>query len=115
MTLTTAATATLAVSRLLTSTPADWPGSAWLTGLGLAALAAAVYAGSCWWFPFAHCGRCGGAGRHTRGDGRVYRLCRRCAGTGRRLRVGRRIYNHYARVRADGIPRPPRSGRGGTR
>jgi hypothetical protein len=52
-----------------------------------------VYALSCWWWPFAHCLCCHGAGKHHRGDGKVHRLCRWCKGSGRRLRIGRRVRN----------------------
>jgi hypothetical protein len=61
---------------------------------------AAVYAGSCWWFPFARCLSCEGSGRRARKDGKVWRPCRRCKGSGRRMRVGRWIYNYFAAARA---------------
>lgn len=69
----------------------------WL--LGALVLAAIGYAASCAWWPFAHCGRCEGAGKFKRNDGKVWRACRRCKGSGTRLRVGRRIWNRFARVR----------------
>jgi hypothetical protein len=59
-------------------------------------LAAAVYAGSCWMWPFTHCPRCQGAGKLHREDRKVFRLCRRCSGSGRRLRVGRRVWEFFA-------------------
>ena len=68
--------------------------------LGVAIVAAGIYAGSCAWFPWAKCWCCGGDGKHHRKDRKVFRDCKWvCKGTGRRLRVGRRIYNYYARVK----------------
>jgi hypothetical protein len=58
--------------------------------LGLAAVV--VYAGSCWWYPFAHCRWCGG-GRRYRSDRKVFADCWACKGAGRRLRTGRRVWN----------------------
>lgn len=59
---------------------------------------AALYAGSCWWFPYAPCWCCDGKGRHYRKDGKVLRDCKWvCKGSGRRLRIGRRLWNRYKR------------------
>lgn len=44
----------------------------------------------CWWFPYAPCRSCHGAGRHRSGN--YWRPCRRCRGTGRKVRLGRRIW-----------------------
>lgn len=57
---------------------------------------ATVYALECWWFPWAKCLSCKGAGRHARADRQVWRDCRRCKGSGRRLRVGRWVWNYFA-------------------
>jgi hypothetical protein len=48
------------------------------------------YAARCWWYPFGHCRRCHGSGRHMARNDKHFRLCRRCYATGRRLRIGRR-------------------------
>lgn len=69
--------------------------------IAVAAVAGLGYAASCAWWPFARCGKCKGAGRFARKDGKVFRDCRRCRGSGRRLRIGRRIYNHMHRVRKE--------------
>jgi len=66
-----------------------------VTGIAMAF----VYAGSCWWFPFADCFCCKGKGRHTRDDRKVHRDCRWCRGSGKRLRIGRRIYNKFEQAR----------------
>ena len=72
----------------------------------LAGLVAALwYGGSCWWWPFAACWRCDGAGKLARSDGKVYRRCRWCKGTGRRLRVGRWAFNYVRGRRRDGTRR----------
>jgi hypothetical protein len=84
---------------LATATAA--PSAGWLLLVGVGVLAAAVYATSCWLWPFRHCRRCDGLGRIHRDDRAVFRLCRRCHGTGRRLRLGRRAFNHLARRRRD--------------
>jgi hypothetical protein len=65
---------------------------------------AVIYAGECWWFPFARCWCCGGSGKHLRKDRKVFRDCRWCRGSGRRLRVGRQVWNWWAarRREADG-------------
>jgi len=55
-----------------------------------------VYALSCWWWPWAACRRCEGAGKLARTDGRVFRSCPRCKATGRRLRAGRWIYHAFS-------------------
>jgi len=60
-----------------------------------------VYIAECAWWPFGHCRRCNGQGKHSRKDGKVWRRCRRCKGSGTRLRVGRRVWNHFARIRDD--------------
>jgi hypothetical protein len=62
-------------------------------------LLVAVYAVSCWVWPFARCWICEGTGKRARADGRVWRPCRWCRGTGRRLRIGRRLHNAATRVR----------------
>lgn len=78
---------------LLAATATGTPVPVWLlAGVGLLVWAL-VYAVSCWLWPFAHCPRCGGSGKRSRDDGRVFRLCRRCSGSGRRLRLGRRGWN----------------------
>lgn len=46
----------------------------------------------CWWYPWARCWWCRGAGKHSRQDRLVWRSCRVCRGTGSRLRVGRRLW-----------------------
>lgn len=74
-------------------------GAATLTLLVL--LVAGGYAASCAWWPFAHCRRCAGLGKHTRGDRKVWRTCRRCSGSGRRIRVGRRVWNRFGSIRKD--------------
>lgn len=74
---------------------------AWLVSAGVAALVALLYAGSCWWFPFAACWCCSGGGRHHRKDGRVFKDCWWCAGSGRRLRIGRKVWNHFSRLRKE--------------
>lgn len=54
----------------------------------------AVYAISCWWWPFTTCWKCEGVGsKFARRDGKVWRDCRRCKGSGKRLRVGRLVWN----------------------
>jgi hypothetical protein len=73
----------------------------WL--LGLAVTAGLAYAGSCWLYPFARCGRCEGSGKRSRADGQVFDLCRRCKGSGRRLRYGRRAWNHFHHQRARAV------------
>jgi hypothetical protein len=73
----------------------------WVVLGGLLIVASLVYILSCWWFPYTACGRCKGAGKHSRSDGKVWRPCRRCKGSGRRLRLGRWIYNHVTRLRSD--------------
>ena len=73
----------------------------WLFVMAGSVLVVLIYAGSCAWFPFRHCPRCEGAGRHTRKDGKVFRSCRRCRGSGRRLRAGRWIYNKLSKVKKD--------------
>lgn len=73
----------------------------WGTLAGVLAVAAVVYAASCWWWPFAKCPKCKGLGRVFRKDGKVFRFCPRCAGTGRRLRIGRRLYNIVHRRRRE--------------
>jgi hypothetical protein len=65
----------------------------WFIGFGLVVLV--MYAGSCWWFPYAACGRCEGVGKFRREDSKVWRKCRRCRGSGERLRVGRRVWNYW--------------------
>lgn len=65
----------------------------WLPLVGVFVVAPACYAASCAWWPHGKCWCCGGAGRHFRGDGRVFRDCRVCRGSGRRLRMGRRVWN----------------------
>lgn len=55
------------------------------------------YIVSAWWWPYTACGRCRGAGRFKRDDGRVWRTCRKCRGAGSRLRWGRRAYNRWHR------------------
>jgi hypothetical protein len=75
----------------LTWTQVGW---CWLA----AAAAAAIYAGSCWWFPFGRCICCGGKGAHYRKDGKVFRTCKWwCKGSGKRIRLGRRVYNAVER------------------
>jgi hypothetical protein len=59
------------------------------------------YIGNCWWFPFARCRRCDGAGRFMSSGRSVWRICRRCRGSGSRLRVGRRVWNYFAQTRAN--------------
>lgn len=76
-------------------------GQAWLVSAGVAVLAALLYAGSCWWFPFAACWCCDGAGTHRRKDGKVFKDCWWCAGSGRRLRIGRKVFNHFNRLKKD--------------
>lgn len=67
----------------------------WKLALVLLGMAVAlVYAASCWWWPFAKCGRCGGKGKRERADGKVWRDCKRCKASGRRLRVGRKLWNY---------------------
>jgi len=61
-----------------------------LTVLALGALA--LYLLACWWWPYAACGRCKGAGRHRSPTGKAFRQCRRCKGSGRRVRLGRRLF-----------------------
>lgn len=63
---------------------------------------ALLYLASCAWWPFANCWCCGGSGRHSRGDRKVFRNCRWCRGSGRKLRLGRRFYNRIAKARRDG-------------
>jgi hypothetical protein len=76
----------------LTALPWGWL----VLGLILWGLA---YLAQCAWWPFAHCRRCEGRGRHSRKDGKVWRRCRRCKGSGARLRLGRRVWNRFAKVR----------------
>lgn len=65
----------------------------------IGSLGLAVYALSCWWFPFGKCWCCKGSGRHYRKDGRVFRDCKRmCKGTGRRRRVGRTMFEWARRT-----------------
>lgn len=61
--------------------------------VGMAVAVGLGYAGSCWLWPFARCGKCLGEGKFRRGDGQVWRDCRRCKGSGKRLRVGRKVWN----------------------
>lgn len=70
-----------------------------VTGVVLAALV--YYVAECAWWPFAACLRCGGAGRRSRKDGRVWRTCRRCKGDGKRLRIGRRVWNRIRSIEGD--------------
>lgn len=65
----------------------------WIVVVGLVAVVALAYTGSCAWWPFTRCGKCEGAGKFRRGDGKVWRKCRRCKGSGERLRWGRKLYN----------------------
>jgi len=76
-----------------------WAAHTWWLSAAAALAGPAMYAGSCWWFPFANCWCCKGAGRHRRKDGKVLRDCRICKGTGKRLRIGRRIWNRYKKAR----------------
>lgn len=61
----------------------------WAVAGGVAA--ALVYAVQCWWWPYAACLKCDGAGRFRSPTGRAWRNCRRCGGSGTRVRVGRRL------------------------
>lgn len=58
-----------------------------------------VYGVECWWWPFAACGKCGGAGRFRSPSGRAWRRCRRCKGSGERVRVGRKLWTWLSGVR----------------
>lgn len=60
---------------------------------GALALAAGVYALSCWRNPLRLCRACGGAGRRkaTFFSG-AYHSCNSCGGAGTRNRLGRAIY-----------------------
>lgn len=51
-----------------------------------------VYAGHCWFRPYAACLKCKGAGKFRSASGRSWRKCRRCKGSGERIRVGRRLW-----------------------
>jgi hypothetical protein len=59
----------------------------WLGGLGLFF----AYAGVCWWWPIATCGKCGGSGKCFAPIGRSHRTCPRCDGEGRHVRLGARL------------------------
>lgn len=85
---------------LLAATGRDGDGP-WLLLAGVILLTVIAYSASCLWWPYAHCRRCDGRGKHSRKDGKVWRTCRRCKGSGRRLRVGRRLWNHWAKLRED--------------
>jgi hypothetical protein len=68
---------------------------------GLAVLAyAAGYTGMCAVFPYGHCRRCKGTGKHySPFSHKVFRDCPRCTGSGKRTRLGRRIYQHLRNKR----------------
>jgi hypothetical protein len=68
-----------------------------------AAVAGLVYAVQCWWWPFAACRRCDGAGRFRSPSGRAWRRCRRCKGSGERTRVGRRFWTWLAARKHDAV------------
>lgn len=71
------------------------------TVFGLAATVVTVgYLALCAIWPFKHCRRCHGNGRHH-GPLRGIRLCHRCEGTGLRLRWGRRLWNSGRRLYRD--------------
>lgn len=74
------------------------PGIDPLTALALFVIVVTVgYILLCAVWPFTHCRRCRGAGRH-RGPLRGIRLCHRCQGSGLRLRWGRRVWNSTRRL-----------------
>ncbi|HEX5115113.1 MAG TPA: hypothetical protein VFW65_07935 [Pseudonocardiaceae bacterium] len=58
------------------------------------------YLGSCVFWPFSACRRCGGYG-HVRGWLGGIRFCPACDGTGLRLRFGRRVINTFRRLYRD--------------
>jgi len=68
----------------------------WLVLAAIAVAMAGGYSVSCWWWPWAACRRCEGAGKLARGDGKVFRSCPRCKATGRRLRAGRWLYHTFS-------------------
>ena len=89
----------------IAATATDGPHIPWLLLVAALLLACLAYAGSCWWWPFAACWRCDGAGKLARRDGRVWRRCRWCRGTGQRLRTGRWVFNWLRSRRRDGTKR----------
>ena len=61
---------------------------------GTLLVAALVYAGSCWVWPFADCWLCSGRGSHRpKNNRKLSRPCRWCKASGKRLRIGRRLAN----------------------
>ena len=69
----------------------------WAVAAGL--VAGLVYAGHCWFLPFASCRKCEGDGKFRSKSGRSWRRCRRCKGSGERVRVGRRLWTWLASVK----------------
>lgn len=66
-------------------------------------VAAAGYAISCAFWPFAACLSCRGDGVKRSPTGRSWRTCKRCKGSGARLRIGRRVWNRWQGVKRDGM------------
>jgi len=71
----------------------------WLTLI--AVVWAVLYAGACWVWPFASCGKCKGGGRKRSPSKKYWRPCRKCKGTGTQLRTGRKIWNKLLSVKKD--------------
>ena len=69
---------------------------AWLLLAGL--VAAPVYLGLCWLWPFTACRRCHGLGKKRSPFGRAHRHCWHCDGTGERLRIGRHVLNYLRSI-----------------
>lgn len=68
-----------------------------------AVVAGLVYAVACWWWPYAACRKCEGAGRFRSPSGRAWRTCRRCKGSGTRVRVGRRLLTWLSGVKKNAV------------
>jgi hypothetical protein len=65
---------------------------------GAVLASAGAYSVGCWIWPYTHCPRCEGQGKHRAfWSSKAWRPCRRCKATGQRLRLGRRIYNWWHR------------------
>lgn len=74
-------------------------GVLYLVGAGLVWVVG--YAFACWFWPFANCRKCKGAGRRRSPMGRAFRRCPKCKGSGRRLRTGRWIFNKLSLLHDD--------------
>lgn len=68
-----------------------------------AIVAGLIYAWHCWFWPFAACTKCDGAGKFRSASRRSWRRCRRCKGSGERVRVGRRLWTWLAARKKDAV------------